>query len=303
MFDSIFTERGLSLERLRVLIEVHDAGSIARTAPGKTSRHSQFSRQLRELSEFFGCEVAQRRGKLLKLTPEGARLAELARPFLRELVDFHTDCRSERVGFTVGAGDSLIHWLVIPLLGGLLKTHPAVRFTTESLRTGEIVRRVDDGRVDFGLIRKNALVTGMKSSPLGTLSYMAVVPHALTQRLKTPTFAEVFTKFPFAMQTTDGQFSKQLLDIATEEDKAFRPSLGCQSFPQTLAAVRSGRFAAIIPELAIQELAAGSVHKISSPQLKQLQREIVLVWNPRVTKVRPHAGKVLNSLQSALRLH
>src|SRR5436190_20794482 len=110
MFDSIFTERGLSLERLRVLIEVYDAGSIARTAPGKTSRHSQFSRQLRELSEFFGCEVAHRRGKLLKLTTEGARLAELARPFLRQITDFHTSRRSERGEVNIGAGDSLIQW-------------------------------------------------------------------------------------------------------------------------------------------------------------------------------------------------
>jgi len=301
MFDSIFTERGLSLERLRVLIEIHDAGSIARTAPGNTTRHSQFSRQLRELSEFFGCEVAQRRGRLLKLTQEGRRLAELARPFLRELVDFHSSCRSERVEFTVGAGDSLIHWLIIPRLGSLLKMHPNIRFTTESLRTSETVQRIDDGRVDFGLIRKNALTTGMKCSSLGTLCYMAVVPYALVPQSKHPTFAEVFTKLPFVMQTTDGQFSKQMLAIAAEENKTFRPDLSCQSFPQAVAAVPSGRFAAIIPELALKELAPDSIHKIDSPQLKRLQRDIILVWNPRVTRVRPHAAKVVAALQKTLR--
>ena len=79
MFEKLFSERGLSLDRLRVLVEIHDAGSIAQAAPGDLVRQSQYSRQLRELSEFFGCEVAQRRGKLLKLTGRGARLAELAR--------------------------------------------------------------------------------------------------------------------------------------------------------------------------------------------------------------------------------
>jgi len=34
MFDSLFSERGLSLDRLKVLIEVRDAGSIAQAAPG-----------------------------------------------------------------------------------------------------------------------------------------------------------------------------------------------------------------------------------------------------------------------------
>src|SRR5258708_1403050 len=112
MFDSLFSERGLSLERLRVLIEVQDAGSIARAAPGDAVRHSQYSRQLRELSEFFGCEVTHRRSKVLKLTSEGARLVELVRPFLRGLEDFHTECRGERILFNVAAGDSLLHWLV-----------------------------------------------------------------------------------------------------------------------------------------------------------------------------------------------
>jgi DNA-binding transcriptional LysR family regulator len=301
MFDSLFSERGLSLERLRVLIEVHDAGSIARTAPGDEVRHSQYSRQLRELSEFFGCEVTHRRGKLLKLTPEGAQLAELVRPFLRGLEDFNLTCKSERAVFNIAAGDSLIHWLVIPRLGGLLRTLPDVRFTTSSLRTSEIVQQIADARVDFGLIRKNAMGPGMRSAPLGTLAYVAVVPVMLTPRKKTPTFSEVLSKFPFAMQNTDGQFTRQLREIALSVDVAFRPALGCQSFPQTLAAVRSGRFAAIVPELAIQELPHGSVHKVSDSVLRELQRDIILVWNPRVTKVRPHAAKVAAQMQTTLR--
>ena len=124
MYDSLFSEGGLTLDRLRALIAVQDAGSIANTAPGDAVKHSLYSRQLRELSEFFGREVTHRRGKVLKLTPEGARLSELARPFLRGLADLHSECRNERAVFNIAAGDSLIHWLVIPRLGGLLKTLP-----------------------------------------------------------------------------------------------------------------------------------------------------------------------------------
>ena len=105
MFESLFSERGLSLDRLKVLIEVRDAGSIAQAAPGDSVRQSQYSRQLRELSEFFGCEVAQRRGKTLKLTAPGERLAELAREHLRSLEDFRLECRQQRVVFTIGAGE------------------------------------------------------------------------------------------------------------------------------------------------------------------------------------------------------
>ena len=125
MFDSLFAERGLSLDRLKVLIAVRDAGSIAQAAPGDPVRQSQYSRQLRELSEFFGCEVAQRRGKILKLTEQGERLAELAREQLRSLDDFRAECKQTSVAFTIGAGDSLIQWLVIPRLGKSSTNFPA----------------------------------------------------------------------------------------------------------------------------------------------------------------------------------
>ena len=301
MYDSLFSERGLSLDRLRVLIEVHDAGSIANTAPGEAGKHSQYSRQLGELSAFFGCEVTHRLGKVLKLTPEGERLAELVRPFLRGLEDFHLACKNERTVFNIAAGDSLIQWLVIPRLGGLQKNLPDVSFNTASLRTNEIVKQIFDGRVDFGLIRKNAVVTGLRSVALGTLAYVAVVPTSLAPRKPIPTFSQMFSKFPLAMQTTDGQFTKQLRKVCHSENALFQPGLSCESFPQTLAAVRSGRFAAIIPALAIQELPAGSVHKISGDPLRQLQRDIILAWNPRVTKVRPRAAKVVAELTSTLR--
>ena len=130
---------------------------------------------------------------------------------------------------------------------------------------------------------------------------MAVVPIKLAPRKPIPTFSEVFSRFPIGMQITDGQFAKQLRDIAISEDASFRPGLSCESFPQTLAAVRSGHFAAIIPELAVKELPPGSVHQITGEPLRNLHRDISLVWNPRVVKVRTHAAKVVAAIQTALR--
>src|SRR5688572_13320499 len=242
MFESLFSERGLSLDRLKVLIEVRDAGSIAQAAPGDPVRQSQYSRQLRELSEFFGCEVTQRKGKLLKLTTQGEKLAELAREHLRSLDDFRAECRDENVAFTIGAGDSLIQWLVIPRLGDITSHFPGTRFATSNLRTNEIVQQVTDCRVDFGIIRKNAVAPGLKSVSLGFVKYVAVVPTPLWGRRKKMLLREFFTELPIATQTTDGQFTAQLREIVKSLDATLSPALACQSFPQTMAAVKSGRF-------------------------------------------------------------
>lgn len=302
MFEKLFSERGLSLERLRVLVEVHDAGSIAQAAPGDPIRQSQYSRQLRELAEFFGCEVASRKGKLLKLTPEGVRLAELARAQMRALDDFRADCAAETIDYTLAAGDSIIHWLVIPRLGGVLAAAPGLRFATANRRTGDIVQQLADGRVDFGIIRRDALVKGLKSSSLGVWHYTLVVPSALLGKKAKPTPAEILGSLPIAAQTTDGQFAERLRALAHELGIEPRHALACQSFPQTLAAVRSGGFAAVLPLLATGDLPAKGFIQIGGAQLRSLSRELVLAWNPRLVRIRPAAGKLLGKLEAAFKL-
>jgi DNA-binding transcriptional LysR family regulator len=302
MFEKLFSERGLSLERLRVLVEVHDAGSIAQAAPGDPIRQSQYSRQLRELAEFFGCEVAQRKGKLLKLTPEGTRLAELARAQMRALEDFRADCAAEAIDYTLAAGDSVIHWLVIPRLGSLLGSSPGLNFATTNLRTNDIVQQLADGRVDFGIIRRDALQTGLKSASLGIWHYTLVVPTALAGKRTKLTAADVLGSLPLAAQTTDGQFSQRLRALAHSLGVEARPALACQSFPQTLAAVRTGGFAAVLPALATVDLPPKSFVEVSGAPLRGLSRELVLAWNPRVVRVRPAAAKLLGKLETLFRL-
>lgn len=302
MFEKLFSERGLSLDRMRVLVEVHNAGSIAQAAPGDPIRQSQYSRQLRELSEFFGNEVAQRQGKLLKLTEHGRKLADLARSHLRSLEDFRAECRAECPDYTIAAGDSLLHWLVIPRLGGLAGGKPPVRFATMSLRTNDVVLQLSDGRVDFGIIRQDAVAEGLESAPLGELSYAAVVPKALIGRGKTPSLKDVLGSIPLAAQTADGQFTQRLRKIASDLKVEIEPALACQSFPQTLSAVRAGGFAAILPTLALDDLPIESYVLIKGDELKPLTRKLALVWNRRATHVRPTATPLAQRLAKAFKI-
>lgn len=301
MFEILFSKRGLSLDRLRVVVELQQAGSFAQAAPGDAVRQSQFSRQMRDLSEFFGCELAERRGKILKLTAKGEQLAAVVWQQMRALEDFHSDCRSEHAVFSIGAGDSLVQWLVIPRLGPAVRGPQGMRFATYNLRTNEIIRQLADCRLDFGLVRKNAVTGGLKSVPLGKLSYAAFVPKALSTRKAAPTIREILGALPLAMQTTDGQFSTQLRYVGEQLGVVPRPALSCQSFPQTMAAVISGQFAAVLPLIAVRELGLTPHFIVVDPLLKRLERELVLAWNPRSLDVRPGAQAALTRLQSALK--
>jgi len=51
----------------------------------------------------------------------------------------------------VGFDESLIQWLLLPRLSGLAAAHPRLVFTFQNLKTDEILHRLLDGGVDFGV--------------------------------------------------------------------------------------------------------------------------------------------------------
>ena len=140
------------------------------------------------------------------------------------------------------------------------------------------------------------------SASLGIWHYTLVVPSGLAAKKAKLSPAEVLNSLPMAAQTTDGQFAERLRALAHSLGVEPRHALSCQSFPQTLAAVRSGGFAAVLPALATVDLPPKSFVEVGGAPLRGLSRELVLAWNPRVVRVRPAAGKLLGKLESVFKL-
>jgi len=67
MFGKLFAESGLSLDRLRALLAVGAAGSIVKATDGDPVRQSQYSRQIKELEDFFRTRLIERQGKGTRL--------------------------------------------------------------------------------------------------------------------------------------------------------------------------------------------------------------------------------------------
>lgn len=76
------------------------------------------------------------------------------------------------------------------------------------------------------------------------------------------TLGQALAELPLATQTTDGQFTSGLREIAKSHGVPLTPMLACQSFPQTMAAIKTGRFWSIVPEMAARDLPPDSVHQI-----------------------------------------
>jgi DNA-binding transcriptional LysR family regulator len=300
MFEELLSRRGISFDRLRTLVDVAEAGSMAKAAEGDSNPQSQFSRQLKELEAFFETELTQRQGKNLKLTAEGLRLAEIARETLHSLNDFDAEIHARPITVTVGAGDSILHWLLLPRLGRLQTKLPQTRIFLRNCRTRDIVSGLNDLTLDLGLVRETGISSRHKRTRLTKLDYSIFVPKKLLSAKPDVDSRWILENVPLAVQASTGSFEKALEEAAEQLSIKLNIRLGCESFPHACRAVLSGYYAAILPSIAAAELDDKNYARYPAPLLKTQERTICVAWNPRLIRTRPEFERIIQCFSECL---
>lgn len=273
MEESLFSRGGLSLDRLSSLCELAQHGSLAKAAKGDVVRQSQFSRQLRELGEFFGVELTRRRGKGVELTPAGKELAALGREILGGLESFRRSQRGEAHVVRIGAGESLIQWQVLPRLSTLRRALPNTLIVLKNRRGGEILTELLESELDFGLVDHEELPAGMGSVRLGTVRYALFVRNGFAVR---PKWREVLD-LPWVGLEGEGRLMRAFQKTAEKLGVALKASVQCSSFPTVARALTETEGFAVLPVAAKQD----SLVPIEAPFLREFDRDIRLVWSNR----------------------
>lgn len=291
MFESLFSKTGLSLDRLRSFLEMAESGGIAKAAPGDPVRQSQISRQIRELEEFFGTELTQRRGKTLALTPAGKRLAGVVRGQLQGLDDFRREEQGQAKVFVFGAGASTLDSMVAPRLPSLAEALGGALLRTESHRSRALVDAVQEGSVDFAVVRRDAIADPSKKNclPLLKLSFHLCVPRRLLPKgsgADDLTNTALWSKVPFAAGRDGGQLDQAIREAMIRAGVEFRPRFECGSMLQVRQLVAIEQCAAVLPNLALAGLDERKILIAPFAPLADYGRTLVLHWNPRQAEVR-----------------
>ena len=86
---------------------------IARAAPDSLARQALINRQIGELEQYFSTELTVQQGKTLALSEAGENLANLVRSQFQDLEEFQKKLHGQRRTFSIGAGASVLVWLVV----------------------------------------------------------------------------------------------------------------------------------------------------------------------------------------------
>ena len=303
MFENLFANSGLSLERLKTFREIVAAGGITAAARDDSNRQSQYSRQLKELEKYFGVELLKRGHGPAELTDAGQRLYEIIGHTLSALDEFRLTCAGQPLELKVGAGESLIQWLLLPRLSGLSAAYPRLTVTFQNLKTDEILKQLVDGLLDFGVVSRFAGHRMLVSAPLGKLEFRLFAPAQLlptNERLKLS--SEILGHLPLAVLDGSAGIRQAIEEEAQRVGAKMNVRLRFSSYPQLAQAVSSLEVAAILPRLAESAFEGKAVRAVSLPFLSQLSRQVCLVWNRRVAEIRPAIAKYSRLLPSIFRM-
>jgi DNA-binding transcriptional LysR family regulator len=279
MFSHFLGRKGLSVERLNALVLLSDHGSLIKAANGDFGLQSRYSHYLRELSGFIGTPLTRKEGRAIRLTPAGEELANLVRSQFRALLEFQSRATGVIQQVCIGAGDSLLQWLVIPALGSMRRPGKKQAVKVENFRTNDLVRRLQEQRTDLGLMRSNAVPEDLASANVCVVKHVIVVPLRLAPRRLNLTTA--LLNCPHATVGGDGELVQKLRSLAIERGGTFQPELICDSIGQCMAAVRTGTFAAVLPTQSWENTSGFECEVVDEEGLAELDRPIALTWSPR----------------------
>jgi DNA-binding transcriptional LysR family regulator len=300
-FESLFGRGGLSLDRLRNFVLIAEAGGVSRAANQNATRMSLFSKQIKELETFFGAALTRRLGRTVQLTEAGRQLAQLARAYLSGLEDFQRTCQGVPQTLSIGSGNSVLEWLLLPQIAKLRNALPQTRFELHTGRTGDLVQRLADMSVDLALIREDAVLRPLKCQRLFLMTYSLFV---LAPKLTPEQLRAGLGGIPLAT-SVGGQFREHLAVAAIKAKWDLKIELSCSSFTQAARAVATGAFGGVLPSLARSEFAPREIVEFELPFLKSYARPVAVAWNPRLTAVRPgiaraekELGQIISELNS-----
>jgi len=293
-------EKGLKFGTFESLLEVADCGSI--DAAAKHQSVATIQRHLDLLDKFFCCKVRNKTGKTVRLSAKGEQLAKLFRQQRLDFLNFKDSCENKLSSVRIAAGDSLLHLIVIPKLAVIQKQFPSCTIHITDLGTVDILQRLRNFSLDFGIVREESLVDLHKSDQsdkiehededesldyktLGRYKYSIFIPKVFLPDSKTEESDLPNLQIPVAM--IQNHWGKNFVKMA--ESKGNFPMnirVWCETFSQVARLVRLKGYAGILPQFFRGVLPKPEFFELEPSYLKGEVQNIVMAWNKNLLKVR-----------------
>ncbi|MEO8249533.1 MAG: LysR substrate-binding domain-containing protein [Burkholderiales bacterium] len=154
---------------LRLLINVTDASSMGRGAEKSCLSASAASNRIKSLEDSFGVKLLYRSNHGVTLTPAGETFVHHARAVFAQVEHLHDDLNAYASGLRghvrLWANTTAMTEFLPCTLATFMASHPDVNIELRERLSYEIVRAVDEGVTDIGIVAGDVRTEGLEMLP------------------------------------------------------------------------------------------------------------------------------------------
>jgi DNA-binding transcriptional LysR family regulator len=153
--------------RLEAFLAVARHGTVKEASRHLHLAQSTVTNRLQSLERRLGVVLVERaRGRPhTSLTPEGEDLLKLAERWEEMARDMAGLATRGEASLTVGAPDSVNHYILSPIYSEIAHTNPGLRLKVETANSGELYGKLERREVDVAFVLYDRVVADVKTQP------------------------------------------------------------------------------------------------------------------------------------------
>jgi DNA-binding transcriptional LysR family regulator len=268
--------KGLVLDQLRSFLDVVELGSFSAAAERAGLTQPAISLKLRQLERRLGLRLVERVGRRARPTAAGQDLADHARRIFdavtgaEEAMARHASGTIGRV--RLGTGATACIYLLPPILRELRRRFPSIDITVFTGNTVDVVRGVEENRLDLGLVTMPAGGRMIEVLPVREDPFVAIEPADEARFGPVVTAADLAGRAMLAY--APGANTRGLIDDwFSAQGQPLKPAMALGNVQAIKELVAAGLGAAILPRMAIAKAADRdrlAMRPLEPPLIRQL---------------------------------
>lgn len=259
----------LNLDQLQTFCQVARRGSFSAAADSLGLSQPAVSQQIRQLEAWFGVRLLERTAKGMKPTAAGAVLLSQVPPLETVLFQLHSRvsaCAEQAVGqVSLGTGATVCIHLMPPVLQALRQSHPQLTVSVRTGNTLDILRAVEENRLDGALVTLPADSRQVALTPLFDDDFVVICPPDAPNNAETACTPAHLSTLPLIIFEPGSSTRKCIDNWFSEAGVIISPVMELGSIEAIKSMVSAGMGYSIIPRMAL----AGAAARPLSPPLSR----------------------------------
>ncbi len=258
----------VNFEYYRIFYYVAKYRSMTQAAAALMSSQPNVTRVINNLENELGCRLIIRNNRGITLTAEGEQLYKHAAIAFEQLQRGEAEL-SQNAGLQsgilyIGASETALHGLLLPILRQFHETYPAVRLKIFNYTTPQAISALKSGQIDFAVVTSPAKVSGsLQEIKLKTIHEILIASSSFSSLANKKLHLKELTQYPLislAQNTrTYELYNKFYLDHGLE----WEPDIEIATSDLILPMVKNSLGLGFIPaEFAQEALSKGEIIEI-----------------------------------------